>query len=324
MADETTENNDQSNVTPAETGGGTTRKATNDEVKALTEQYLKDRASDGKGGVDPYKAASMKDIYGDSLGLADWMTENTTAQQKRSGMSFYARLSLLYLLNLIDWICTEVLIGSGKFTEANPIMQPVLNGFGSTLLIKGVLPLVLIVLCGVLFRLTGETENKVANVLITIGIVAYSLGSSADVFILDKDGGICNTRSLGIALSRVKSRIGNAADNVGFNRVFLKEDSARLMSCFDNVYAVDNRIGTSNVNIFKKTKRGCLFLFTVIALETVVIDYDKLPGLYVADKLSSDAVNRAALRSYDIAVIELADTERLEAVRVAHSHKLAG
>lgn len=79
MADETTENNDQSNVTPAETGGGTTRKATNDEVKALTEQYLKDRASDGKGGVDPYKAASMKDIYGDSLGLADWMTENTSS-----------------------------------------------------------------------------------------------------------------------------------------------------------------------------------------------------------------------------------------------------
>ena len=111
------------------------------------------------------------------------MTDNTATQQKqKSGVSFYVKLGLLYFLNLIDWICTEVLIGSGKFTEANPIMQPVLNGFGSTLLIKGVLPLVLIVLCGVLFRLTGETENKVANVLITFGIVAYSLVNLWHIF----------------------------------------------------------------------------------------------------------------------------------------------
>lgn len=109
------------------------------------------------------------------------MTDNN-ATMKRSGVSFNTRLGLLYLLNLIDWICTEVLIGSGRFTEANPIMQPVLNGFGTTLLIKGVIPLALIILCGVLFKLTGETENKVANVLITIGIVAYSLVNLWHIF----------------------------------------------------------------------------------------------------------------------------------------------
>ena len=54
------------------------------------------------------------------------MTDKTAARQK-SGVSFYTKLGLLYLLNLIDWICTEVLIGSGRFTEANPIMQPVLS-----------------------------------------------------------------------------------------------------------------------------------------------------------------------------------------------------
>ncbi|MDO4892437.1 MAG: DUF5658 family protein [Eubacteriales bacterium] len=109
------------------------------------------------------------------------MTDNTAARQK-SGVSFYKKLGLLYLLNLIDWICTEVLIGSGRFTEANPIMQPVLNGFGSTLLIKGVIPLALIVLCGVLFKLTGEAENKFANVLIIIGIVVYSLVNLWHIF----------------------------------------------------------------------------------------------------------------------------------------------
>ena len=79
MAESDTPTNDQTNPTPAETGGETTRKATNDEVKSLTEQYLKDRAGDGKGGVDPYKASTMKDIYGDSLDLTDWMTENTSS-----------------------------------------------------------------------------------------------------------------------------------------------------------------------------------------------------------------------------------------------------
>ena len=111
------------------------------------------------------------------------MTDNTATQQKqKSGVSFYVKLGLLYFLNLIDWICTEVLIGSGKFTEANPIMRPVLSGFGSTLLIKGVVPLLLIALCGVFFRLTGETENRFANILIIIGIVAYSLVNLWHIF----------------------------------------------------------------------------------------------------------------------------------------------
>lgn len=104
------------------------------------------------------------------------MTNNMIAKAKQhTGISFYGRLGLLYFLNLIDWLCTEVLIGSGKFTEANPVMQPVLNGFVSTLIIKGVLPLVLIVVCAALFRVCGESENKIANIIISIGIIAYSL-----------------------------------------------------------------------------------------------------------------------------------------------------
>ncbi|MBR1483874.1 MAG: hypothetical protein IJ598_13050 [Ruminococcus sp.] len=107
---------------------------------------------------------------------------NESAAKHKSGISFYTRLGLLYFLNLIDWICTEVLIGSGRFSEANPIMQPILSGFGTTVWIKGVLPLALIVLCAVLFRLAGGEENKVANVLITIGIVAYSLVNLWHIF----------------------------------------------------------------------------------------------------------------------------------------------
>lgn len=107
---------------------------------------------------------------------------NESPSGVKSGFGFYRKLGLLYLLNLIDWICTEVLLGSGKFVEANPLMQPVLSGFTSTLLLKGALPLVLVALCALLYKLSGEHENRFANILLNIGIVAYSLVNLWHIF----------------------------------------------------------------------------------------------------------------------------------------------
>ncbi len=93
---------------------------------------------------------------------------------KRS-FSFYQKLFFLYFLNLIDWICTEALLFSGKFFEANPIMQPVLENFWSTILIKGILPLALIIICCIIYKLAGEIDSPITNILINIGIIAYAL-----------------------------------------------------------------------------------------------------------------------------------------------------
>lgn len=103
-------------------------------------------------------------------------------QTSRTGYSFYQKLGFLYFLNLADWICTEALLASGLFVEANPIMKPVMSGIGQTILIKGVLPLALIILCAVLFKLAGAQDNKFANVLVTIGIVAYTLVNLWHIF----------------------------------------------------------------------------------------------------------------------------------------------
>ena len=93
----------------------------------------------------------------------------------KAGMSFYEKLAFLYLLNIIDWLCTEALLLSGRFYEANPLMSGVITAFWQTFIIKVLLPLALTVICSIIFKLAGEEENRFANAMIYIGIVIYAL-----------------------------------------------------------------------------------------------------------------------------------------------------
>lgn len=97
------------------------------------------------------------------------------SSRKKQGYSFYRKLFFLYFLNLIDWLCTEVLLSTGRFYEANPFMQPVLQGFFPTLLIKGLLPLALVITCALIYKASGITYSRFANILINTGIFAYTL-----------------------------------------------------------------------------------------------------------------------------------------------------
>ncbi len=93
----------------------------------------------------------------------------------KTGYSFYQKIFFLYFLNLIDWLCTEALLASGRFIEANPFMQPILNNFWQTVLIKGALPLALVLVCCLIFKLAGSEESFTSNLLLYIGIGAYAL-----------------------------------------------------------------------------------------------------------------------------------------------------
>ena len=87
---------------------------------------------------------------------------NIVNEKGHESRSFYYKLGLLYFLNIVDWICTEALIGSGHFVEANPVMQPVLENFWLTLLIKGILPLVLVLGCALIYKL-AEIGRSIRN-----------------------------------------------------------------------------------------------------------------------------------------------------------------
>lgn len=96
------------------------------------------------------------------------------AKPVRLRYSFYQKIFFLYFLNLADWLCTEALLSSGRFYEANPVMRPVLAGFWQTLLIKGLLPLALTVVCCIIYKLAGVGESRLSNALLYTGIVAYA------------------------------------------------------------------------------------------------------------------------------------------------------
>ncbi len=106
---------------------------------------------------------------------SNYRSANKQYDDKKQGRAFYSKLFLIYILNLVDWLCTEVLIASGRFFEANPIMQPVLNNFTSALLIKGILPLILVISCAVIYKLADTDAGFLPNLLLNIGITAYAL-----------------------------------------------------------------------------------------------------------------------------------------------------
>ncbi len=97
-----------------------------------------------------------------------------TEKKTRSRYSFYQKIFFLYFLNIVDWVCTEALLSTGRFYEANPLMRPVLDGFLPTLLIKGILPFVLIIICCAVYRASGIEESRFANVLLYTGIIVYA------------------------------------------------------------------------------------------------------------------------------------------------------
>ena len=83
------------------------------------------------------------------------------------------RLYLLYALNVVDWVCTVVLINTGGFFEANPLMRPLVSSIPLGFTVKAALPAVII---AVILRLTGTLDfGSVIKVkrLVTIILLFY-------------------------------------------------------------------------------------------------------------------------------------------------------
>ncbi len=92
---------------------------------------------------------------------------------KHESYRFYRKLFLLYLLNIIDWLCTETLLQSGRFIEMNPIMKPLVGGFWSIIIIKGIVPLALVILCSAVYRRSGSQTGGLVNIILNFGIFVY-------------------------------------------------------------------------------------------------------------------------------------------------------
>jgi hypothetical protein len=88
--------------------------------------------------------------------------------------SFGAKLFFLYFLNVSDWFCTQVLIDTGYFHEANPIMGWIMDYPLVGFFVKCILPLALSIIIWLFYRIFKMEQNKFTNFIIYTGVVIYS------------------------------------------------------------------------------------------------------------------------------------------------------
>ena len=87
---------------------------------------------------------------------------------------FGVKLMFLYLLNVADWFCTQVLIDSGYFHEVNPIMASIMRYPIVGFFVKCILPLALSILIWLFFKVFKLSQNRFTNFIIYSGVVIYS------------------------------------------------------------------------------------------------------------------------------------------------------
>lgn len=80
---------------------------------------------------------------------------------------------LIYLLNVVDWVCTVLLLSTGSFTEANPIARTFIYNLYLGFFVKCLLPLIFIIpVCKFLYIL-DPPYLKVADMVISFGFTVY-------------------------------------------------------------------------------------------------------------------------------------------------------
>ena len=79
------------------------------------------------------------------------------------------KLLIIYLLNIFDLFCTLVLLGTGIFEEANPLMKNIINNVDITIFIKVfIIGTILLFIARYIKR-----DYKIANRLINITLISY-------------------------------------------------------------------------------------------------------------------------------------------------------
>ena len=87
---------------------------------------------------------------------------------------FGVKLFFMYFLNVADWFCTQALIDSGRFHEANPLMAWIMQYPIVGFFVKCVLPLALSILIWLFYKIFKLEQNKFTNFIIYSGVIIYS------------------------------------------------------------------------------------------------------------------------------------------------------
>ena len=105
------------------------------------------------------------------------MSELVLGYNERSevrGYGFGPKLFFLYFLNVCDLFCTQVLIDTGRFHEANPIMAWIMEFPIMGFFVKCILPLAISILIWLFYKIFKLEQSKFTNIVIYSGVVIYT------------------------------------------------------------------------------------------------------------------------------------------------------
>ncbi len=83
------------------------------------------------------------------------------------------KLYLVYFLNVIDWVCTVVLLRTGMFFEANPLARTFIGSIWLGFLFKCIAPLVVVLFVARFMHILGVSELRTVDMMICFALTVY-------------------------------------------------------------------------------------------------------------------------------------------------------
>ncbi len=83
------------------------------------------------------------------------------------------KLYLVYLLNVVDYVCTLALLSTGMFIEANPLANTFVDDIGMGIIIKCVVPFGLAFFVCKCMHILNFKELRFADMLISFALTVY-------------------------------------------------------------------------------------------------------------------------------------------------------
>lgn len=83
------------------------------------------------------------------------------------------KLMFVYLLNVIDYVCTLALVSTGRFIEANPIANTFIDDIGMGIIVKCVVPFGLMFFVVRCMHILNFKELRFADMIISFALTVY-------------------------------------------------------------------------------------------------------------------------------------------------------
>lgn len=83
------------------------------------------------------------------------------------------KLFLVYSLNVIDWVCTLLLLSTGAFYEANPIARSFIGSISFGFAVKCIVPFLAVYSVNRMMHILEVGQLKIADMMISFGLTVY-------------------------------------------------------------------------------------------------------------------------------------------------------